>query len=527
MKKYILLFIICLLLPCSSLFAQSGFSLRLAPVINSPVNAAQLNPGMGVNALLDCSLISFYKFNLGLSFGGGFASVPVQVGDPFTLLEGKGGLFLRWQPFDRWALQTGFNAGIYQHSRGEDTDTRGFYSWAVGAQFNLSPYFSLFSDLGYTQRVFSSKPISSFDASLGIRINLSEIMSGRARVNLEKTEQYRVFPVSYAWYEDNPVAMIRITNEEPNSITDLQMTFFMDSYMTQSWTFSVIPRLVSGESIDVPVTALFNQAMMNLTETVIANGSIQMQYRSLGARKDTVVPIQMPIFHRNTLSWDDDRRAAAFVSPRDSAARFFARYVAAGIEMSTGNQQLRNTPLNVVYAAALFEALRLYGITYVVVPSTSFARVSADESVLDNVSFPYQALYYKGGDCSYLSILFCSMLEALNVETAFITIPGHIYIAFDVGSNSWLANNPNIIEHNGKRWMPIELTVPNEGFNRAWRIGVQQWQRNGRDADLYPIREAWEIYPSVTVPRSGDNLPVMPQWDTVLRAMERELGLLR
>jgi outer membrane protein OmpA-like peptidoglycan-associated protein len=306
----------------------------------------------------------------------------------------------------------------------------------------------------------------------------------------------------------------------------------MDSFMTQPWTFAELPMLLAGESIEVPVTAQFNEAMMNLTETINANGTIQVQYRSLGARKEAISPIQMPIFHRNTLSWDDDRRAAAFVSPRDGAARYFARYVAGAVErekQTSNNVLLRNTPSNVLYAAALFEALRLYGITYVVVPATSFANVSADESVLDNVSYPYQALYYRGGDCSYLSILYCAMLEALEIESAFITIPGHIYLAFEVGNDDWYLYNENIIEHEGRRWLPVEITIPGQGFTRAWRVGASQWRNNVNrgTAALFPIREAWDLYPSVTVTTSGDHLPVMPEWNDIVRAMEREADRFR
>jgi hypothetical protein len=271
-----------------------------------------------------------------------------------------------------------------------------------------------------------------------------------------------------------------------------------------------------------------------------------MQYRSLGARRNTVFPIDMPIFHRNTLSWDDDRRAAAFVSPYDFAARFFARFIETTInreqltvnrEQVTSNREqnllpinyylLSDIPRNVLMATALFEALRLYGISYVVVPATSFANVSANESVLDNVSFPYQALFYRGGDCSYLSILFCSMLEALGIESAFITIPGHIYIAFEVGDDAWRMNNADIIELDGNRWLPIELTIPGEGFTRAWRIGARQWRNavTKDEAALFPIQEAWRVFPSVTVTASGDNLPDMPQREAVIQAVMRELAI--
>ena len=530
-KKIILCFLLivhCSLLTVNPLFAEHKFSLRIAPAIEVPINNSLFSPGFGADASLDWAFLRFARnFETGLSAGGAFSNIPAQAGDPIFLLEGKGGLFLRWSPLDRFTFQTGVNGGVYQYSRNDESDLRGLYGAALGMQFHLSPYLSLYTQGDYTYRFFGSQPLNTISVSAGLRFNLSEIMGNKTRVDVEKTQQYRVFPVSFAWYEHNPVAMVTVTNEEPNAITDVSLSFFMEGFLSQPWTFALLDRLGAGESIDLPVTALFNEAMMSLTETINANGTFQIQYRSLGARKEAVYSVNMPIFHRNTLSWDDDRRAAAFVSPKDAAARYFARYVASALsseQLAGTNAQLRNIPPNVLTAVALFETLRLYGITYVIVPATSFASVSADESVLDNVSYPYQALYYRGGDCSYLSILFCSMLEALGIESAFITIPGHIYVAVEVGNATWNARSADIIELDGKRWLPIEITIPNEGFTRAWRIGANQWRKYLAlgEAQVFPIREAWEVYPSVTVPASGDHLPEMPEWENIIRAVEGE-----
>ena len=269
---------------------------------------------------------------------------------------------------------------------------------------------------------------------------------------------------------------------------------------------------------------------MSLTENVNAIGSVGIQYRSLGARKNTTSIIQMPIFQRNTLSWDDDRRAAAFVSPRDSAARLFALYVSGSInneQLTMNNVQGAGVPSNVRNAAALFEALRLYGITYIIDPSSSYIALSDDASALDNLYFPYQTLAYRGGDCDDLSILFCSLLEVLGIESAFVTVPGHIYIAFEVGNAAWQANNRDIFTVDGKRWMPVEITVPGQGFTQAWRIGARQWHNAGSEAEIFPIRDCWRIYPSVTVPGSGEGLPEMPEWAEIIRAMNNELQKIR
>ena len=525
--KKIIIFGLLIAAAFPRLFAEHDVSLRLGAGVKAPLGLPQFGAGVGGEASLDWAFLNFAgRFDLGVSAGGGFANIPVQVGDPLALLEGRAGPFLRWRPLDRLSFQAGPSAGVYRHSGGEDAGTGGLFSVAFGGDFRLMPYFSLFAGGVYIHRVFdANRPLSTFGASAGIRLNLSEIMGGRARVRIEPTRQYRIFPVSWAWYEHNPVAMVRITNEEPNAITDLSLSFFMDSYMTQPWTFAVLPRLAPGESVELPMTALFNEAMMTLNENVNAHGLIRMQYRSLGAQRVTSSSVQMPIFHRNAFSWDDDRRAAAFVSPNDFAARFFARYVAAAVS-SGGLAAERDTPRNVLYAVALFEALRLYGISYVIDPASSFVLMSADAAALDSLNFPYQTLRFRGGDCDDLSILFCSLLEVLGIETAFITVPGHIYAAFDVGDDYWQTGNGDIIEIAGRRWLPVEITVPDQGFARAWRIGALQWARYGDEAELLPVREAWVLYPSVTVPGSGGQLLEMPGWGEIIRATQSQLATI-
>jgi hypothetical protein len=95
----------------------------------------------------------------------------------------------------------------------------------------------------------------------------------------------------------------------------------------------------------------------------------------------------------------------------------------------------------------------------VIDPASSFVEISEDAAALDSLNYPYQTLYYWGGNCDDLSILYCSLLEALGVDTACITIPGHIYAAFDTGAEEGPA---------------------------------------GEEGRLYPMRDSWSVYPPVT-----------------------------
>jgi hypothetical protein len=416
---------------------------------------------------------------------------------------------------------------VYQYRWEDYGNARLFAGGGIRAEFHLLPSLSLYAGGEYTVHAFSDSPLNIFNLKAGIRLNLSEIMGGEARLRGEKIEQQRVFPVSYAWYRDNPAATVRITNNEPNTVTDVNLSLFMDRYMGQPEPFATIPRLAPGESVDVPVTALFNEVMLSLTENVNANGQVLMSYRSLGARKETDFAVQMPVYHRNALNWDDDRRAASFVSARDPAVRLFARYVASIADGLPDN----GLPRNVRYAAALFEALAAYGVNYVIDPASSFVELSENASAVDSLNYPYQTLYYRGGDCDDLSILYCSLLEVLGIDTAFITIPGHIYTAFDIGAENSAFNTwqDDLIEHNGRLWMPVEITVPGEGFYNAWRIGAREWEQSAERIAIraiYPMRESWLTYPPVTVPEAGDRLPDLPEEGEVVRRFTETLKRL-
>jgi hypothetical protein len=504
--------------------AEHEFSLSLAPVFEIPAGKENFGSGAGAAAALDWAFLPF----MGVSAGGGFSSLSTKAISPFAVYRAGLGPFFRWRPFDRWTFRADLRAGVYQYQWEDYRNVRPFADGGLRAEFHLSPYVSLYAGGEYLLHAFSETPLHVFSASAGIRLNLSEIMGGRARVSGEKIKQQRVFPVSWAWYKDNPAAAVRITNKEPNAITGVNLSLFMDRYMGQPELFAAIPRLAPGETAELPVRALFNETLLSLTENVIANGRIIISYRSLGARKETDFPVQMPIYHRNALSWDDDRRAASFVSPRDPAARLFARYAASVADALPA----KGLPRNVQYAAALFEALAVYGMNYVIDPASSFVEMSEDSSALDSLNYPYQTLYYRGGDCDDLSILYCAMLEALGVDTAFITIPGHIYAAFDTGTKGeWRVEGEGFIEWGGRLWMPVELTVPGEGFYTAWRIGAREWgrfapqtatefshgEREGRR--LYPMGESWRVYPPVTVPEAGDRMPDLPEEREVARRL--------
>ena len=285
--------------------------------------------------------------------------------------------------------------------------------------------------------------------------------------------------------------------------------------MTAPQKVQFFQALEKGETFEVPICAFINENIIDLVQPKNAQIEISVEYYTIGKKKTSSFTLPITALSRNSMTWDDDRRAAAFVSGKDATAQRFARLVQTAVK-----KQLRgDIPENIQYAAAMFGALKAFGINYVVDPSSAFTDNIGTASV-DFLQFPYQTLSYHGGDCDDLSILNCSLLEALGIDTAFITVPGHIFMAFDSGlppaQGRKKTGNGYYIESAGKIWIPIEITLSQDTFGLAWTYGAREWKKAGNAAALIPMKEAWELYQPISVP--GADMPVdVPSADVILK----------
>ncbi|AEF86765.1 putative tetratricopeptide TPR_2 repeat protein [Treponema primitia ZAS-2] len=533
MKTRPLTIVLLLVLPVFPLLAEEGsrpredsrLDFHLVPGTSLPLDSRGLfQPGLAASIALDWSFLPF----LGISGQAGFSSIPTNAEDAVTLIEGSLGPLLRWRLLDRLSLGLRGQVGLYQFQWREYSDFRLRLGGNLSASFHISPLISLTAFAGYTSYLYQPDPfLDSINLGLGVSFNLFEITRKRTRIQGEQIMRNMVFPVSYAWYENNPVINMRITNLEPNSISNARVSFFLERYMSQPTIAADIPRLAPGESADITVTALFNETMLDLTENISANARILINYQSLGSLKEAAIPVQLPIYHRNAMTWDDDRRAASFVSPRDPIALLFSRHVGSLVESRMQGDYNRN----IQYALGLFEALNLYGIYYIIDPASSYAELSDDAGQLDSLNYPFETLFYHGGDCDDLSILFCSLMEVQGIDTAFITIPGHIYMAFDSGLSEdegrLSSFAPDLISYEGRAWVPLEITIPGSGFSQAWRVGSREWQNAAGEREIFPLKEAWSLYPPVNVPGAGSHNILLPDAAAINAAFEASLAKVK
>lgn len=390
--------------------------------------------------------------------------------------------------------------------------------------YYISPSLIASAFFSYKNYLYDPKFMSNFEIGVGITYNFTKGLFGSSNIEMLDVSTQPLFPVFYSRYDENSFGSISFVNNEKNDITDLSVAIFIPQYMTSQKVILQIPYVKRGEEFSVELTAFLNENILNLLQNQLADAKVSVSYRSLGKLMVKEENVELQTLTRNSMSWEDDRRAAAFVSGHDGSAQLFARQLVANLRGEFNSTYT----INQQYAAAIFGALKAYGINYVIDPSSAFTDNTGTSSI-DFLQFPYQTLLYHGGDCDDLTILNCSLLEALGVSTAFITVPGHIFMAFDSGVSAGKANSVNggrTIIANDKVWIPVEITVSQDSYSLALSLGWKEWTKYKNEAVIIPLEDAWKEYNNISIPDSEKRIE-MPSKTLLIREFNNAMKAVR
>ena len=453
---------------------------------------------------------------------------------PIDLVNVNAGAGYHFNFNERFGLNVSAQAGAYMGSKSGGMVTGPSGGISVSFTYRINPVVSVEAGANVGHYAATPTPLmTEVGGTAAVTLNLTEAMTNVSRIKMETNEMLPVFPVLYSWYKNNAFATVGITNQEDAAIEDVTVSFYQSQYMNQPNVCKKIPKLGKGETIDAELTAFFNERMLDLTEKTDTEAIVIIEYSYLGRKKKKEIGMVVPVYGRNSMSWDDDRRAAVFVSSKDPAALWFSKYISSIVRDNARPESLGNNypgvSQNIQYAMGIFETLDQFGLNYVIDPSSAYSDNIGGASI-DFLQFPYQTLTYRGGDCDDISILVCSLFEAVGIKTGFITIPGHIFIAFDSGmtmqeAGQSMMNTSNLFDMkgDGEAWIPLEITLTDEGFSRAWKVGAREWSTTAEgDRMFYAMEDCWKLYDPVSVPGATANF-TLPDKNVVTRLFQHSM----
>jgi tetratricopeptide (TPR) repeat protein len=214
--------------------------------------------------------------------------------------------------------------------------------------------------------------------------------------------------------------------------------------------------------------------------------------------------VSYDLYDKESLTWDDDRKVAAFITPSDSALRNYSSY----IRQTCKDYTVSGFSPELQTAMQIYYALAELGVLYQRDPTSPFEAAQENPMIVDAISLPRNTLKRATGDCDDLTVLFCSLLESVGIETAFITVPGHIYAAFKTStpSKSYKLLHPEknmTFNIDGELWVPVEITLMGEAdFLTAWRTGVEEFTAHDDNPEVLALnrtRKAQETYRPVVL----------------------------
>ncbi len=403
-------------------------------------------------------------------------------------------------------------------------------SFGIGAEGSYRYYAGLVSDVGVrVSGIYRIPAFSSAGSKGSLPAGFTPLESSGSGVGLIGYKADPIYPVFSKYYDSHPFAEIRVRNFEASTADSVKMTAIIKDYMDGARECSVPVRIEPGREVTAQVFGLFNDRLLQVAESTKFTLTVVLEYSQFGKQYREEYSPSVEVLFRNAMTWEDSKRMAAFISARDPSAFGFTRGVLSAAR-SSFNPALSQ---DLQAAILLYEALRVYGMGYVKDPSSALAANKT--TIVDSLQFPQQTLQFKSGDCDDLTILFCALLESLGTETGFITTPGHVYPAFVLSVRpadavKYLGKDADFVIREGKVWVPLEITLLGQDFMAAWREGAKEWATAADKAVLYPVHEAWDLYPPVVMSGTAGApaIPAASRLTTSLKAqlqklMEREL----
>ncbi|MBM3263226.1 MAG: PorV/PorQ family protein [candidate division Zixibacteria bacterium] len=388
-----------------------------------------------------------------------------------------------------------------------------------GAEYSIANMFAL---RGGLQRKIKTNSQSDFDGKLvysggvGVKYRLVEInyayerhpflpATQRFSISLMLNPSYvsikdavlrpkSIYRSLYPHYQQQEFADVVLKNASPDALP-VTLILEIPSLLDQPYEEQVVlpPQSTTTQTMGI----VFADSVL-LTEASgfdrLVQPRVSVRYEQESASKTadrSVAPVY--VLGRGKMSWDDPARMGAFVTPNDPAIAGFVQEV-----MGNFRQELYGDygNSNIGKAALIYNAISTHGVLYQRDPQTPFLSVSGDRTIFDTIRYPYELLRDKVGDCDDCTVLFASMLENLDIQTALLDVDapgaGHVYMMFDSGINEDRAEEffqPNdYVAWEGKAWIPVETTLYGKGdFRTAWRNGVQEYYQRKSEGTVNEV----------------------------------------
>jgi Flp pilus assembly protein TadD len=349
------------------------------------------------------------------------------------------------------------------------------------------------------------------------KVSAHEITIAEFKLNDLYPSLYR----NYADAKSLPIGELVIANNGSVAIVGASLTVFQSQLMSEP-TSVKCPTLLPFSNNRIKLNAIFTDKILDFTTDTKLQMVAEVQYKDGKGTAKLTKAAPLTVHGRNAISWSDKRRLAAFVEPN---AEYLIRFVQA-VDQVYQSEPTNGLNKRLLHAAQIYTLLRQLQWSYRPDPLQSFATVSTQTEIMDYLQFPAETMQRKSGDCDDLVTAMAAMLEAAGIPTAYIDVPGHVFLAFDTGikPSEMSANGigpVDAIVNDDKVWIPLETTlVGSQPFVVAWKSAGERYYaevKAGHFPEVVSLSDARQLYlPATFIP--NDYQMQLPNYAEVEKA---------
>jgi DNA-binding beta-propeller fold protein YncE len=329
-----------------------------------------------------------------------------------------------------------------------------------------------------------------------LAVNFATSAFSKAPLEIEVVKLRPIFSNTYKLYEEDGVGVVKLTNNTNKDMEGVTFSFLLKDFMDFA-TESKLDKLRPGQSTEIKLKAVFNNNILNITEDSSVQAMLEASYFDNGKRESYSKNSTVSVYEKHKLLWDERGRYASFITPKDPPLMSFVRSIV------TQYKEVKDEPQ---LAAALFNAVGVYGVTYIPDPTNPYQVTSGKVDTVDYIQFPRETLERKSGDCDDLVAFYSSALESMGIDTRVVEVPGHMFMMFSTGVNAdedGYDMDDMYVIYEDKLWIPVETTVVGSSFVKAWEFGAANYYKwKDKGLTILNVHQAWETFKPASLAES-------------------------
>ncbi|MBQ9908345.1 MAG: tetratricopeptide repeat protein [Treponema sp.] len=413
---------------------------------------------------------------------------------------------LCFYPFARIEFSLGGATGFGIAKNGSDSHFAPWYRGFADLGFRLNPHWTVGAGASYfayqDDTWFGNPGIGGITAGLSLKFHIETERKNAGAGTVECTSEISdsLFPLFYTMYKENPFGTIYIKNNESAEIRNVVVTFRAEGYTASELKCGSISNIRKRKIKEIPFLADFSKEILRFTEAGKIPGEIIVSYDLLGERKTSVSSVIVPVYNRNLVRWADPQSLAAYISASAPEVLELSK-VLVGIARTKLRSGVNR---NLQFAMYLFEGMKVAGMKCASDFETPYNRFHVDDTLLDYIQYPYQTIFYNGGDCDDVGILTMALLESVGIHGSYIPVEDDFIVLFDTGvtmdkADRYFNGTSRILEIDGNVWIPLSMRSLQEGFINSWHNAaktINSLIESEQEISLISLEEAWQVYPS-------------------------------